>query len=279
MSTLSTKYRKLLNLVKEKTKPRITACFVGQGSHAVANLYPSLVYSGIELLATCATHNADYTSYLKMMDEVKMDALIVCVNAQMHYEIAMEAVKRKLPVFIEKPPAPNSYCAKQLMEQAEIFVMVGFNKRFSPVYREAKRLIPKPISMTINVNVGKCKTREELFYEVGIHYVDLFRWFGVDGPFSISDKLSWEKATEHIEILGEGKLAVIDNGQLIYHTQDKEILFTPNRVVPCKENHLIFTNGYVYELEHFADCVANKKPFSPDMKDGYEALRRIEEML
>lgn len=248
--------------------------FIGQGRHATTNLYPSLAYAGIDLVATCANHDADYTDWKQMVQETNPDALICCVNADMHYEVALEC---KIPLFIEKPPAPTSALAEPLCGNE--FIMVGFNKRFAPVFQEAKRLIPKPISMTISVHVGKCKDKKELLTEVGIHYVDLFRWFGVNGPLTISDELSWERATEHIEVLGDGQLVVIDNGVITYHKADKSTILTPNRVVPCKENHLIFTNGYVGELTHFADCVRSKKPMSPNMYDGYEALRRVEEMI
>lgn len=255
-------------------KPKIKVGFVGQGRHATTNLYSSLPYAGIELAATCANHNADFTDYKEMIEKVKMDALIVCVNAQVHYEIA-SVVSKIMPVFIEKPPAPSAEMAGLLADSPH-YIMVGFNKRFAPVFQTAKRIIAKPLSMTMNVHVGKCRDRKELIREIGIHYADLFDYFGVKGDLAISDNLSWERAVEHIEILGEGKLAVIDNGILTYHTEDKTTIIAPNHVIPCKENLSIFQHGYVGELSYFAEMVSRKQKGTPSILEGYKALKILE---
>ena len=251
---------------------------MGQGQHATTNLYPALGYAGIELVATCANHNADYSYWLEMLDKEKFDAIIACVNPTLHFVIATEAAHRNIPIFIEKPPAPNAEDAKNLWILAKSFIMVGFNKRFAPVFQEAKRLIPKPVSISANINVGKCKTKMELGMEVGIHYVDLFRYFGKGGILSISDQLSWENATEHIEILGEGQLAIIDNGKLTHYKEGKITVIEPNRLVPDKENHLIFTNGYVGELSYFAEMVSQKKIGTSNIEDGFNAMLEIEKL-
>jgi virulence factor len=294
-------YKKILNRLKGETKTKIKACFIGQGNHARACLYPSLPHAGIELLATCALHNADYTDYVKMLKEVKMDAVICCVDALIHPRVAETAIGMGIPVFIEKPPAENSKIAKDIWkwsDQRKVFVMVGFNKRFSPIYQQAKRLSNKATSVTMSINVGKT---DELWTQIGIHYIDLMRFFmgeiksisssnvganyivsfqfesGAIGSLQISPNYNWYNTSEHIELMGAG-LVTIDNGHtLTYHREDKTLIWQPNYPIPFKENHLIYTNGYVGELSYFADVVSHKGMGASSIEDGFKALAIMEQ--
>jgi myo-inositol 2-dehydrogenase/D-chiro-inositol 1-dehydrogenase len=326
---------------QEKVRESVRAAFVGCGKHATENLYPALKYAPINLVSVCAQHlqNAQrcalsfgaeyaYDDYREMLDNDKIDCLIVCVNPKMHYEISKEALNRGIPVFVEKPPASNSIEAKELMDLSNSvnkFLMVGFNKRFGAIYREARRIIEthafgKLNSIFMSVNVGETDNKENFFQEVGIHYIDLLRYFGGEvkisqvnkkieknkaifiisfefkdgalGSLQLSNLYSWSKPSEYIEILGEENLLILDNAQKIIHHKptiaspgeipkesEKSTVWFPNYSIPTKENHLIFLNGYVYELRHFTNVVRNKGKWDSSIEDGHKALSIIDIIL
>jgi len=323
---------------QEKMEKEIRVAFVGCGKHATENIYPALKYASMNLIAVCAKHlenaerqalqfgaEAAYDDYEEMLDKEEIDALIVCVNPRLHYEISMVALKKNLPVFVEKPPAPGSEEAKEMLElsrEVDKFLMVGFNKRFGPGYKEAKILIEKErigrlSSIFIRAYVGATSGEETLLLDIGIHYIDLLRYFGGEikdfhvrkkvyrgrttiviscefentavGILQLSDGYSWSKPGEYIEILGEENLVILENAhRLIHHKPtiaspgeipsdgEKSTIWIPNYSIPVKENHLIFLNGYVYELKHFRDIVTGRKGGISSIEDGYKALELIE---
>jgi predicted dehydrogenase len=203
--------------------------------------------------------------------------------------------------------------------------MVGFNKRFGAIYREARRIIEthdfgKLNSIFMSVNVGETDNKENLLREVGIHYLDLLRYFGGEvkisqvnkkieknkaifiislefkdgalGSLQLSNLYSWSKPSEYIEILGKENLLILDNAQKIIHHKptvasvgeipkesEKSTIWFPNYSIPAKENHLIFLNGYVFELIHFAEMVRRTEKGNSSIEDGYKALSIIDNIL
>lgn len=248
--------------------------FIGKGKHATTNLYPSLPYAGIKVVATCAKHNADYNDFRVMMNTAKMDAVIACVNSKVHYEIAKEAAKHNLPLFLEKPPVENSDQALELIKLGGK-IMVGFNKRFGKTYMMAKKIIGKEAdALNINASVGYIGNTKELLMEVGIHYVDLCKYFNAKkSHFHLAGGVSWKNANEHIEIIKGKDRVVIENvHKLTHYHGDTITVWEPNYMVPDIENHLIYLNGYIGELTAFANG-----NYSPGMLEAYEAIKYIED--
>ncbi len=65
-------------------------------------------------------YNVDkvYPNYQKMIVSGDIDAVYVGVPNAMHYEVAMECLKHKVPVFCEKPMASNYREAKEMIDFA-----------------------------------------------------------------------------------------------------------------------------------------------------------------
>ena len=63
---------------------------------------------------------------------------------QGHFEIGLAAIERRLPVFMEKPPAPTAAQARRLAHAAQqhgVPVVVGFMKRYSTANRIAANIV------------------------------------------------------------------------------------------------------------------------------------------
>lgn len=72
------------------------------------------------------------------------DAVIVAASTDAHAALVTAAVERGLPTFCEKPLAldlPETVELVELIEARGAVVQVGFQRRFDPAYREARRLV------------------------------------------------------------------------------------------------------------------------------------------
>jgi predicted dehydrogenase len=327
--------RKLIDRVKKRCwqalKKEIKVAFVGCGKHATENLYPALKYAYMDLVSVCARHleNAErqavffgaetaYDDYRVMLDNEKIDALIVCVNPDLHYQVAMEALKRGIPVFVEKPPAPGIKEAQEMLELSkknDKFLMVGFNKRFGPVYKEAKNLIDKGNlgnlnSIFIRAYVGPTKDEKTLISDVGIHYIDLLRFFGggikslqvkkklhkdkatviilsefnngMLGTLHLSNNFSWAKPGEYIEILGQESLLILnDCHKLIFH---KPTIASPGELNLEQEKSTVWEPNYSIPVKENSLIFLNGyvfelRYFAQSIRKGYDCSSNIQDGL
>jgi len=144
----------------QKVKEAARIAFVGAGSHASESLYPNIpMIPEFDLVAVCdlieerarlrakkygAPH---YFSKVEvMLNKVRLDGVCICGPPQMHYEVGLKVLERGIPVWVEKPPAPDLAKTKELAELAKkrnTFGMVGFMKRFAPANLVAKEFIKR----------------------------------------------------------------------------------------------------------------------------------------
>jgi myo-inositol 2-dehydrogenase/D-chiro-inositol 1-dehydrogenase len=170
---------------------------IGTGRHCRANLLPNLPFLPVDLISVCAAHkeNAEYIgkkygaqtfydSFKKMLEDEHLDLIIASVNAKSHPEIITSALEKNLPVFVEKPAGTSTDLIKPLLESDKSNqVMIGFQKRFAPNYQLIKNAIDnktygKPHTLQLEFGVGSFSGGiEEFLMEVGIHFIDLVRFF------------------------------------------------------------------------------------------------------
>ena len=85
-----------------------------------------------------------YDDYIKMMESGKIDAVDICTPNNMHFPMAMEAVKRGLPYSVEKPVCLNKEDAAVLFEESRkkgVSNMICFSYRFIAAARYARDLV------------------------------------------------------------------------------------------------------------------------------------------
>lgn len=153
--------------------------FIGCGSHAVQNLYPSFRLSvanppeiGVaigeladggeigELVACCDLDGerarrcardfgipAVYTDHRAMLEREELDGVLVATHPRLQPGLAIDCLQAGKHVWIEKPPAEDlegCLAIKEAAKRAGRSVMVGFMKRFSEPYRRAKEIASRP---------------------------------------------------------------------------------------------------------------------------------------
>jgi len=131
--------------------------FIGCGNHSTNNIYPALRHARCRLQAVCdldatlAERNArvfgakaHYTDPDTMLEQEQLDGVFVVGPAEMHYRAGLKVLQRGLPLFIEKPPAPDLASAQELVRVArehKTFVMTGFMKRHGLAYAKIRQFI------------------------------------------------------------------------------------------------------------------------------------------
>ncbi|MDF2721963.1 MAG: Gfo/Idh/MocA family oxidoreductase [Paenibacillus sp.] len=110
----------------------ITLGMVGSGDISNRFFEQAAKLEGVQFAATCAKHleNAErkaqkygvprwYDDYRAMLDQEKLDAVVVTTPHSVHAEVVLEALARGLPVLNEKPMATSYEDCVRMVEAAE----------------------------------------------------------------------------------------------------------------------------------------------------------------
>jgi len=250
-----------------------------------------------------------------MLDGEELDVVLICTGPTTHVPLALDCIERRLPVFIEKPPALKLTETERLRKRSEAMgvpVMVGTMKRHAIIYRRLKDIIVSPGFGPVSAVQAKMTTGWKngngfaLLLDAGIHLVDLLRFLmgdvvdvchrkcerddthisygivltfasGAVGTLFVSDEYIWTRAIERVEITGRGQFAVADNlVHLAHYLPDGQICaWEPGFSIPNDENLSYFIAGYAGELQAFAEAVQHGGPVSPSIADACAALEII----
>ena len=133
--------------------------WIGCGTHAMEMLLPQIARHDVELRAICDTSRerldlagrrhgvaaenrlSDWRALLARTD---IDAVGMAIGPGLHHEVGLAAIARRLPVFIEKPPAPTAALARGLAAASKkkgVPVVLGFMKRYSTANRIAANIL------------------------------------------------------------------------------------------------------------------------------------------
>jgi predicted dehydrogenase len=150
---------------------RIRAGFIGCGSHARRNIFPTLNWAPVELVATCDLdpERAEtcrrlfgglraYSNHREMLASEQLDAVFIVTNYDengrpRYPQLAMDVMRAGCHAWIEKPPAATSDEIRQMMaveQETGRFVLVGFKKVFMPTIERVKDIIGRDEFGAIN---------------------------------------------------------------------------------------------------------------------------------
>ncbi|MBI3829050.1 MAG: Gfo/Idh/MocA family oxidoreductase [Planctomycetes bacterium] len=145
--------------------PEIRAGFIGCGSHAFRNVYPTFQFAPVKLAATCdldlakAQAYADkfgaehaYADHREMLAREKLDAVFIvtgynAAGRPLYPQLAADALAAGCHVWIEKPPAASCAEIERMQAAARAAgrnVLCGMKKMFFPANEKAKELISAP---------------------------------------------------------------------------------------------------------------------------------------
>lgn len=130
-----------------------------------------------------------YTDSVKMIAEVAMDALYVCVRPDAHCEIELQAARKGLHLFVEKPVNLYLDQGKRVWEEikkAGVMTQSGYSLRYLPGSLQLKRFLEDKAVGTAHVIRWnglpgtpwwrKYDQSGGQLVEMTTHQVDLLRW-------------------------------------------------------------------------------------------------------
>ncbi|MEK7680912.1 MAG: Gfo/Idh/MocA family oxidoreductase [Patescibacteria group bacterium] len=180
-----------------------------------------------------------YLDWRKMLENEKLDALVLAVVPNAQYQIAKVAIKKNLNIFAEKPLAANYQQAKELLNLAQkhkIVHAVDFIFPEIEEWQEVKRLIDKEaygklkhisvrwnfLSHDIKNKISSWKTDVKegggalsFYFSHVLYYIERFAGeiLGVSSLFSYS-KESLNKGEVDVDALIKFKNGVIGNAHI-----------------------------------------------------------------
>jgi predicted dehydrogenase len=189
---------------------------IGAGRHACRVHYPSLArLKDAEIVAVAELSEerlkavreqygipAGYTAYGKMLAEAEPDAVYVVLPHLLTYPVVLDCLKMGLNVFLEKPPGITVEQTRFLARRAEAngcITMVGFQRRFAPLVRQAQRMAEERGGADLIICRFYKNALVEHLYDYhetkgvdiltcdAIHVVDLLRGFGGEVKKVVSD--------------------------------------------------------------------------------------------
>lgn len=155
-------------------------------------------------LPVCERWRMPYASSLSALAE-QCDAVFVHTSTASHYAVVSELLNAGVHVCVDKPLAENLPDAERLVELAarkKLTLMVGFNRRFAPLYRDLKTQLTGGASLRMD----KHRTNS-----VGPH--DL-RFTLLDDYLHVVDTALWLAGGS--AQLQSGTLQTNDDGQMLY---------------------------------------------------------------
>ena len=103
----------------------------------------------------------------KIIESDEVNLVVISTPHNLHAELVLEALKHEKAVFVEKPLAMNKKELRQIIdayEETKGFIMVGFNRRYSPIIERTKDYL------------SKCYGPKIIDYEVHVESLPANNW-------------------------------------------------------------------------------------------------------
>jgi UDP-N-acetylglucosamine 3-dehydrogenase len=251
-----------------------------------------------------------YTNSTRMLKNTEIEAVSVCTWSTKLAGEALKALKAGKHVLVEKPMATNTKQAEKLLETAEqndLHLTVGFLMRFIPGLQHIREAVEnKKIGELVCATARRVSQWPERIGDVGvvkdtaIHDIDVMRYIFNEDPITVYAKtgsmrhIKFEDYAQIMLTYRDGKSAFIESNwltpyktrlltvtgsgaimRLDYMTQELWIEEPKENLQP----RYSWQEPLKLELQHFADCILEKKKPLITGVDGLKALQVAEAAL
>jgi predicted dehydrogenase/threonine dehydrogenase-like Zn-dependent dehydrogenase len=257
---------------------------IGAGGYVPAMLLPHFKTEGVEFcsIATATGVSAHdvgkrfgfafaVSSADEVLDDGDINLVVIGTRHDSHAELARKALERNMNVFVEKPLALDDNELDQVLETAAGStgrLMVGFNRRFSPLGQRARDFfdgINSPLSILYRVNAGRIPKEHwiqnadegggRIVGEV-CHFIDLMQFLTNSAPASVFAESvsaqfnSSEKTVDRDSVFITLRFADGSNGAIAYISEGDKSL--------PKERVEIFGGSRSFVLDDFRRATLHK---------------------
>jgi len=261
--------RHFTNADVSSEKGDIKVGFIGAGSFARSFLLPNFP-KDIDLVAvaTSSGHNARhvankfnfkhaFSSGIEVIENENVNTVFIATRHNTHAKFVLDSLKEGKNVFVEKPLCMIPDELEKIREEynkRNQHLMVGFNRRFSPLIVKSLEILGKDTKKTINyrINLGHIDPKHwtqdktigggRIIGEV-CHFLDLAMFIAGAKPvkissFAMDDPLNLEDTIVVIIKFSNGSIATIS-----YFTNGSKML--------AKEYLEIYSNGTIAVVEDY----------------------------
>jgi polar amino acid transport system substrate-binding protein len=257
-----------------KAEKSIVMGVIGAGGYVPAMLLPHFKTEGVEFrsIATASGISAHdvgkrfgfayaVSSADEVLDDASVNLVVVGTRHDLHAELARKALERNKHVFVEKPLALNDDELESVLKAAgnsEAKLMVGFNRRFSPLAQRVKDSFAgrdTPLSMLYRVNAGRIPKEHwtqnaqegggRIVGEV-CHFIDLMHYLtGAPPVFVFAESIGAKsnKIVDADSVFITLRFADGSNGAIAYLSEGDKGL--------AKERVEVFGAGRAFVLDDF----------------------------
>ncbi len=248
---------------------------IGAGNYASSMLLPHLVkHDDLRLVevATATSLSAanaarkfaferQSTDYQALLNSSDIDAVIIATRHASHAKMTAEALRAGKAVFVEKPLAID-LAGAELVRQAVIEsgnerLQVGFNRRFSPLVKEAAKIFQgdgTPLTINYRVHAGQMEAGSwyldplegSRFVGEAGHFLDVFSFIARSRPVSVVARSLRPQQVTQDDLENISVIVTYEDGSvgnLLYLTQG-------GKKVP-KEFLEVFGGGRTVQLHNF----------------------------
>ncbi|MGN7862825.1 Gfo/Idh/MocA family protein [Microbacterium sp. 22303] len=204
---------------------RLRIGLVGAGNIASIAQLPSLVARDDVALSALVTRRDDpeplmrrwgfsraYSTVDAMLGAEELDAIFVLTPRSEHVEATKSALEAGVDVFCEKPLATRLDDAEMLARSATDngrVLMVGFNRRFAPVYRTGREAFSASGATFCVAQKNRAGSEYRATFENAIHMIDLLRWYCGGEPVEVTAHAA---GSDQWQEDGVAALVQFDNG-------------------------------------------------------------------
>jgi UDP-N-acetylglucosamine 3-dehydrogenase len=245
-----------------------------------------------------------YTDSSRMLKNPDIEAVSVCTWSTILAKEAQKGLHAGKHILVEKPMATNTKQAEKLLKTAQengLHLTVGFLMRFIPGLQQIREAVAaKKIGDLVSATAKRVSQWPERIGDVGvvkdtaIHDIDVMRFISNDDPVSVYAKMGnmkhrqFEDYAQIMLTYESGKSAFIESNwltpyktrtlnvtgsdaimRLDYITQELWVENAKETLQP----RIPFQEPLKAELQHFADCILEKKQPLVTGVDGLRALR------
>jgi len=147
-----------------------------------------------------------------MIADEDLDAVFVLTPRSEHLHATRLALRAGIDVFCEKPLAPTAEEAQSLADLAaetSRVLMVGFNRRFAPVYEAGRAAFAETGATFCVAQKNRAGSEYRATFENAIHMVDLLRWYCGGEPVDVTAHAAGEDQWQED---GVSAMVHFDNG-------------------------------------------------------------------
>jgi predicted dehydrogenase/threonine dehydrogenase-like Zn-dependent dehydrogenase len=252
---------------------------IGAGGYVTGMLLPQFKSAGAEFISVATASGVTaldagkkfgfrraVSEASEVIDDNNVNLVVIGTRHDSHAKLAIEALARDKHVFVEKPLALDDEQLNEVLDAAARSrgqLMVGFNRRFSPLARAAKDFFAgrqTPLSILYRVNAGHVPAEHwiqdatqgggRIVGEV-CHFIDLMQYWTQSPPVSVFAEAlaaNQHNLINHDSVFITLRFADGSNGCVAYLAEGDKAL--------AKERVEIFGEGKTFVIDDFRQATA-----------------------